>query len=86
MPMRQIPQMDWGKGRKMAIKGLEFDFGGEAEETIQNVINKAYEWEDGRYHGMTYEQGIRDALRWILGEEKDEPLSKLPDRNPDFKG
>jgi hypothetical protein len=52
------------------------------EEAVQKVINKSIEW-NGKYMGMTYMQGIRDALEWILGVE-DEPLEELPDRNPDF--
>ena len=39
------------------------------EEQIQEQIDKAIEL-DGTYNGMTYEQGIKDALEWILyGEE-----------------
>lgn len=27
-----------------------------------------------KYPGMTYEQGIRDALEWVLGESDEMPL------------
>lgn len=42
------------------------------EELIVDQIDKAIET-DGTYCGMTYEQGVRDALEWILHED-DAPL------------
>ena len=55
------------------------------EERIQKVIRKTYEWEH-KYSGMTYAQGVREALEWILGEEEGEPFSELPAINPNFRG
>jgi len=43
------------------------------EYEINHLIDAAIE-QDGTYSGMTYEQGIKDALEWVLGEGED-PLS-----------
>ena len=40
------------------------------EEQIDEVINQCVESEEtgeSRWPGMTYEQGVRDALEWIQG-------------------
>ena len=42
------------------------------EKIIESQIDKASEM-DGTYTGMTYEQGIKDALEWILFGEIEEP-------------
>ena len=44
------------------------------EKLIQDQADKAAEM-DGTYHGMTYEQGIRDALDWVL-EYQPAPLDE----------
>ena len=46
-------------------------------EEMQGVIDRMIGWlEDHhvgtRYGGMTYEQGIRDALEWAMGEREEE--------------
>ena len=38
-----------------------------------NLIDKARET-DGTYNGMSYEQGIIDALEWLIGDVEDNPL------------
>lgn len=43
------------------------------EKRIYQEIDKATE-NEGKYHGMSYEQGVIDALNWILNGEKDETL------------
>ena len=35
------------------------------EKLIEEQIDKATDM-DGTYTGMTYEQGIKDALEWVL--------------------
>jgi hypothetical protein len=40
------------------------------EEEIQEQIDKSYESD---MHGMSYEEGVRYALEWILGSE-DKPI------------
>lgn len=46
---------------------------------IERVLNKAMQaFDEGTYYpGMSYEQGILDALAWITGESEDEPLEDL---------
>ena len=38
------------------------------EKLIEEQIDKATD-KNGTYNGMTYEEGVRDALEWILYEE-----------------
>ena len=48
-------------------------------EQIDDVVNDAYEnIEDGttRWSGMTYEQGVADALQWITGDREDSPFEE----------
>ena len=47
------------------------------EEEVNEVIDKtaAQDNEGGsRWPGMTYEQGVRNALDWILGNNDDNPM------------
>lgn len=47
------------------------------EEEVNEVIDKASEQESkgrSRWPGMTYEQGVRNALDWILGNSDDNPM------------
>lgn len=34
--------------------------------------------DDGQWSSMTYEQGVADALAWVLGDEDDSPLAEHP--------
>ncbi len=46
------------------------------EEEIQALCDKARTL-DGKFPGMTYEEGIQAALDWVLGqygEDNEEPL------------
>ena len=48
------------------------------QSQIDAVLNQCSELEDsGRnpYFGMTYAQGVRDAIDWMLGDSSDPPLS-----------
>jgi|SaaInl8_200m_RNA_FD_contig_21_2371289_length_412_multi_3_in_0_out_0_1 hypothetical protein len=40
------------------------------EYEINHLIDKSIRL-DGTYTGMSYEQGIKDALEWVLGEGPD---------------
>lgn len=41
----------------------------EHNEALSRSIEKP------RWPSMTYEQGVRDALGWVLGESEDAPLT-----------
>lgn len=44
---------------------------------IENQLIKAQSWTSGGntdVHGMSYEEGVEFALRWVLGEEDIEPI------------
>ena len=46
-----------------------------SKKEIEHVIGNCIEqMEDGssRYPGISYEEGIEQALRWVLGEDDDE--------------
>jgi len=46
-------------------------------QQINDVLNAASESEEAgttRWRGMTYEQGVSAALRWVLGESEDNPM------------
>lgn len=47
------------------------------EEEVNNLLNKCSAAEDSgesRYPGMSYEQGIQDAIRWLTEETEPGPL------------
>jgi hypothetical protein len=44
-----------------------------SEDEIYEQIDKALE-NDGRYPGMTYEQGVDAALRWAIGHADEPPM------------
>ena len=46
------------------------------KEEIDEVMNLSFEQiEHGtKWHGMTYEEGVRAAIEWILGETDDNPM------------
>jgi hypothetical protein len=52
------------------------DFVYVSEEQIEEEINRALEWEGkgSKFPGMTYEQGIRWALDWVLGNSDVRPM------------
>ena len=45
------------------------------EDEIEDAINQAYASEGTRWPGMTYEQGVAEALRWCSGQTELHPLS-----------
>lgn len=49
------------------------------DNEISRVLNKAMQaFDEGtNYPGMSYEQGIMDAIQWIVGETGDEPLEEI---------
>ena len=46
------------------------------ERETEDVLNKALdaETQPSKYPGMTYEQGVAGALRWVLEWEDDDPM------------
>lgn len=52
------------------------------QEQIDEVRNRAIEQIDkggSKYPGMSYEDGIREALDWVSGDSDEAPLSDLVD-------
>lgn len=48
------------------------------QSDIDTVLDKCSESQDigeSRYPGMTYEEGLRDAIEWMQGDADDHPLS-----------
>ena len=48
-------------------------------QEIDDVINECTEQENkggSRWPGMTYEQGVLAAIRWLIGETEDHPLDE----------
>ena len=48
-----------------------------SSKEIENQLVKAQEWALNRQTavgGMTYEDGVESALKWVLGEEDAEPI------------
>lgn len=46
------------------------------EEEIDEQLNKAIEgsYKPSRWPSMTYEQGVRAAMDWLLGDDDDPPM------------
>ena len=46
------------------------------DEEIDNCLNEAAagEAEGSRWPGMSYEEGVGAALRWIIGDSEDNPM------------
>ncbi len=47
------------------------------ENEINDVLNECASHEDdgtSKYPGMTYDQGVSTAVRWMLGEEEASPM------------
>ncbi len=49
------------------------------EQQINELLDKALEAFDKgtNYPGMSYEQGILDAIYWLTGQTDDDPLSEV---------
>lgn len=45
-----------------------------AEIEIQIGLARDSFEEGSRYPGMSYEQGVEDALMWVIGQSDDEPM------------
>jgi hypothetical protein len=48
-----------------------------SSKEIENQLSKAQSWSsfgDTDVPGMSYEEGVEAALRWVLGEEDSEPI------------
>jgi hypothetical protein len=42
-------------------------------DSLRNAVSEQIEKGRTRYHGLTYEQGIEDSIRWLLGETDEHP-------------
>lgn len=45
------------------------------EDQINSQIGLAID-NNGRYPGMTYEEGVRDTLLWVTGDREDPPMEE----------
>jgi len=48
-----------------------------SDEEIDEQLNIAMEQFDkggSKFPGMTYEQGVAEALQWVLGDSDDQPI------------
>lgn len=48
------------------------------EKKIEEVINKLDTSSGTKFPGMTYEEGVDEALRWVLGEIPDDEFEFAP--------
>ena len=51
-------------------------------EEIDNVLNSANAWEEKGgtgVPGMTYEQGVKAGIDWVLGNTNEMPIETDPD-------
>ncbi|MBL1321537.1 MAG: hypothetical protein COA63_010830 [Methylophaga sp.] len=52
------------------------DFRSDAEiDEVLNMCNEQEELGGSLFQGMTYEQGIQCALRWVTGDSDDHPMA-----------
>ena len=49
-----------------------------SEEEINEQLNKASDGMDNgsKYPGMSFEEGVSEAIRWIIGDLEDAPFSE----------
>ncbi len=45
----------------------------EMEEVVDRILERSHK-QVSRYAGMTYEEGVEDALRWAMGETEDDEV------------
>lgn len=43
-------------------------------DTILNEISVIYDTEGTKFHGMTYEEGLKNMYEWLVGETDEYPL------------
>ncbi|MBA7543171.1 hypothetical protein ES705_35501 [subsurface metagenome] len=49
------------------------------DSEVDEVLNKCSEMEnEGKnpFFGLTYAQGVEQGIRWLIGEEEEQPLSE----------
>ena len=44
-----------------------------SNDEIEEQIGEATD-SDGKFSGMTYEEGVKNALEWVLEETEDKPM------------
>ena len=47
-----------------------------SDEEIQEQIDAASDHDRSLWRGMTYEDGVMAALRWVLGDEDQPPMAE----------
>lgn len=48
------------------------------EDEVNDLLNQCVEAEDSgrsKFPGMTYEQGVRNAIDWLTGNSDDNPMA-----------
>ena len=50
-----------------------------SKEEIQVILSKIDPLAPSKYFGMTYEQGVDEALQWVLGDIDDSDFSVTVD-------
>lgn len=45
---------------------------------IDEQLNLTWEWEEegSRFPGMSYEEGVRNAISWLIGDYDDPPMEE----------
>lgn len=49
-----------------------------AADELEEVLDRLPPAGSTKYGGMTYEEGVEEALRWVLGEITDEEFTYPP--------
>jgi hypothetical protein len=50
-----------------------------SDEEIDELINKCHEQANkgrSKYPGMSFEEGVREALDWVFGDQEENPLAE----------
>lgn len=61
----------------VALGGVFEEAGMKDEDDIRTAIDNVRD-SGNQYHGMTYEQGVSEALEWVLGDVDDDDFGYLP--------
>lgn len=53
-----------------------------SNEDIDNQLNTANAWEEkggSATPGMTYEQGVKAGIEWVIGDKEEMPIEEEPE-------
>jgi hypothetical protein len=56
------------------------------DEEIDNCMNSANAWEErggSAVPGMSFEQGVKAGIAWVIGDTEEHPISTEPDPDED---